>query len=335
MFVEENIDGFVIEIPLTFSGYRYLTTLGKGMFACVVLVENIKTNERFACKVMSREKMIQDHLFMRLEEELRILEHIKHPSIVEIYQIIYTEKLIMVVMEYCPGGEMLQKVLSGPTLRETEILKFAMQILSAIHYLHTRDITHRDIKLENIMLDQKGDAKLIDFGLSEAMKRPHLNTHCGTLLYMAPEIFLQPEFDGKPVDIWAFGIVLYVMITRCFPWKATEDNQVVKEIVESDIMFPNFITPVLVEVLKRCLAKIPTERATAAELISLISSSNMTKGFNRFASRTHYNGELLLNTKKRKLPSSKILIKPHKSVDIHFFTKLPKSNSATLTFQNN
>ncbi|EAX98216.1 CAMK family protein kinase [Trichomonas vaginalis G3] len=330
MFIEEDIEGYTIQIPLTFSGYRYLTTLGKGMFACVVLVENIRTNEKFACKIISREKMEKDNLIIRLEEELRILEHIKHPAIVDIYRIIYQEKLIMIIMEFCSGGEMLQKVTQGPTIRESEICRYAMQILSAINYLHQRDIMHRDIKLENIMIDQNGDAKLIDFGLSEAFGEQNLKTHCGTLLYMAPEIICQHEFDGKAVDIWAFGIVIYVMVTRCFPWKSTTDEGVIDEIIDTEIFFPNFISPVISAILHRSLAKDPSKRATAQELITLISSYSTTKGISMHGSKTHYNGELLLMAKKRRQPA-KLLIKPHKSVDIPFL-KVPKPIQPSFTF---
>lgn len=333
MFIEESIEGYKIEIPLAFSGYRYLTTLGKGMFAVVVLVENIKTLEKFACKVISREKMQKENLIIRLEEELRILEHVKHPSIAEIFKIIYQEKLIMVIMEYCPGGEMLQKVIHGPSIRETEIIKYAMQILSALNYLHQRDIMHRDVKLENIVLDQKGDAKLIDFGLSEAFGNEFLRTHCGTLLYMAPEILCEHEFDGKKVDIWAFGIVIYVMVTRCFPWKSSSDEDVMQEILESEIYFPNFVSPVISEILHRCLVKDPTKRATAQELIGIISSFSVSKGINKATSKTHYNGELLLLAKKRRQPANKILIKPHKSVDIPFVRIARPGMQSNLTFE--
>ncbi|EAY19611.1 protein kinase, putative [Trichomonas vaginalis G3] len=213
----------------------------------------------------------------------------------------------MVIQEYCSGGEMFTKVRTGPNIRESEIIRYSLQIISAINYLHTRNIMHRDIKLENIVLDNNGDAKIIDFGLSEVVNDVNLKTHCGTLIYMAPEMLSQRQFDGKAVDIWAIGICIYAMVTRTFPWKSTTDEELLHEIIQADIFFPNFVCPTISELLHGTLVKNPSERAPAAELISIISRSALPRGISKYASKTHYNDEILLAKRKRCLQQRYLL----------------------------
>ena len=117
------------------------------------------------------------------------------------------------------------------------------QLLSILSYLHTRNVTHRDIKLENIIIDKRGVIKLIDFGFcccsSPDVK---LKIFCGTPSYMCPEIVMKREYTGPPTDIWATGILLFAMLCGCFPFRGTNDKDLYKKIARGIFDFPDHIT---------------------------------------------------------------------------------------------
>jgi len=130
------------------------------------------------------------------------------------------------VMEYCPGGELFDKIasLENQVFNESEAANIMMKLLQAINHCHAWGVTHRDIKPENIMYGADGDIKLIDFGLSKVLeevesskKSRSLNTVAGTLAYMAPEVITE-KYDPKYCDIWSLGVLMYLMVSGYLPF---------------------------------------------------------------------------------------------------------------------
>ena len=140
-------------------------------------------------------------------------------------------------MEYVGGGSLHGYLKSKPNrrLEEEEAKRIFKQILSGIHYCHSKCITHRDIKLENLLLDHKGNIKIIDFGFSTCIPNDRkIKIFCGTPSYMAPEIVSKKEYAGPPADIWALGVLLYALLNGCFPYRGQTDAELYKKICRAD-----------------------------------------------------------------------------------------------------
>ena len=142
-----------------------------------------------------------------------------HPYICGMREIITHPGHYYMVFEYVNGGQMLDYIISHGRLRERAARKFARQIGSALEYCHKNNVVHRDLKIENILISQTGNIKIIDFGLSNLFDpENHLSTFCGSLYFAAPELLNAKVYTGPEVDVWSFGVVLYVLVCGKVPF---------------------------------------------------------------------------------------------------------------------
>ena len=156
-----------------------------------------------------------------------------HPNIVKIFEAFETEDNVYLVMEYVGGGSLhsLLKEQSDRRLQEEDAKRLFKQIMTALQYCHRKSITHRDIKLENILLDEHRNVKLIDFGFSTCIPNDKkIKMFCGTPSYMAPEIVRRDEYAGPPADVWASGVLLYALTNGCFPFRGGTDKELYRRI---------------------------------------------------------------------------------------------------------
>ncbi len=161
------------------------------------------------------------------------MKRINHPNIAKLFDVIETETQVVLVMEYISGGSTHGYLKSKPNRRidENSARKIFSQLISALYYLHSKCIAHRDIKLENVMLDHHRNVKLIDFGFSTQIPNTQkVKLFCGTPSYMAPEIVQKIEFCGPPTDIYAAGVLLFAFFCGCFPFKGANDKELYKKI---------------------------------------------------------------------------------------------------------
>lgn len=263
-------DSYHIEIPQHFGKYAYVKKIGSGAFSTVILVENPKTNELFACKVVSRELLIKEKIFDRFEQELRMLETLDHPNIVRIHDIIYQEKLIIVVMEYCSRGELFSYLLQNGVLADYQIKHMLVQLVDALCYLHGRNIAHRDIKPENILLDSDLNVKLADFGLCHATsEKQMLSTPCGSPFYAPPEIISNIPYDGKKGDMWSLGVVIFAMATGSLPWTETNQALLLQQIMNANFVVPITVSPTIRHLIQNLMNPNPSLRPSAEEVRTL------------------------------------------------------------------
>ena len=239
-YINVMIDDMCVKIPKKFGSYEYIRTLGKGQTAIVVEAKNEKTDQMVACKIVPRDIVAQNGLMEKFEQELRILEKVFHPNICQVYEILYYQEIIIVVMEYCPNGDLFDYILTVGQLQEAEVIRISRALFDAISYLHSRHIVHRDIKPENIVFSQNMTPKLIDFGISHEVYSDNLlKTKSGTYLYSPPEALLDKEYDPYAADIWSLGITIFTMQFGCFPWPATSDEaEIIKFITTSQLTIP-------------------------------------------------------------------------------------------------
>ncbi|NXL72614.1 HUNK kinase, partial [Leptocoma aspasia] len=182
--------------------------INKGSFAKVMEGLHIPTGEKVAIKVIDKRKAKQDYYVLKnMKREPRIHQMIKHPNIVQLYETLETDNSYYMVMELCLGGDLLDRICDKKRLVEQEVRRYTRQILSAVEHLHCQGIVHRDLKIENFLLDENNNIKIIDFGLSntarfEGLSQELLHTQCGSPAYAAPELLAHKKY-GPKVDVWS------------------------------------------------------------------------------------------------------------------------------------
>ncbi|XP_021811891.1 CBL-interacting serine/threonine-protein kinase 12-like [Prunus avium] len=244
--------------------------LGHGTFAKVYHAKNIKTNESVAIKVIDKEKILKGGLIAHIKREISILRRVRHPNIVQLFEVMATKAKIYFVMEYVRGGELFNKVAKG-RLKEEVARKYFQQLISAVGFCHARGVYHRDLKPENLLLDENGDLKVSDFGLSavsdEIRQDGLFHTFCGTPAYVAPEVLGRKGYDAAKVDIWSCGVVLFVLMAGYLPFHDQNVMAMYKKIYKGEFRCPRWFSAELVRLLTRLLDINPDTRITIADVM--------------------------------------------------------------------
>ncbi|OMJ25919.1 Fatty acyl-CoA synthetase and RNA processing-associated kinase 1 [Smittium culicis] len=234
-----------------FGNYMLLHTIGEGEFAKVKLALHRDTGE----------------------------EGIDHRYIVKLHDIIETDRYIGLVLEYASGGELFEHILAHRYLRERDACRLFAQLISAVSCLHHNKIVHRDLKLENLLLDWHRNIKVTDFGFANQFdpeNGEYMSTSCGSPCYAAPEVVVSDGmYAGTSVDVWSCGVILYAMLAGYLPFdddpsnpEGDNINQLYKYILSTQLVFPDHISQSASSLLKRMLVSNPAQRATMAEVRS-------------------------------------------------------------------
>ena len=251
------------------GNYRLGEEIGSGAFGKVILGLHIITGERVAIKILDKLILSQtpeDYELVR--QELNILKIVKHKYIVQLYEILETPQHIFIIMEYCEGQDIMDYILTRGRLSEDESLKFFQQLINALYYLHSQNITHRDIKIDNLLLDRNFDLKLIDFGLSTKYRDDKLLSQpCGTVVYAAPEVLDCKEYHGMLADVWSSGIVLFGMLSGFLPFGDPDDEVNKRMVLKGKIDMPKFISREATDLLKHMLDINPLTRYTLEDIM--------------------------------------------------------------------
>ena len=263
-------NNFLIDdIPETISHYKVLAKAGEGGFSRVFQAKDLKHNRLVALKFVSREIFTDTSMLSNFEKELRIFSRLNHPNIAKYYDTIFMDNYIVVVMELLLGGRLSDNIENNMTqLPSSTVIRWTKEVLEALKYLHSKGIVHRDIKPENILFDTQMRAKLVDFGLSTEYTINGCSTACGTPFFFAPEMVTNSRYDPTKSDIWSFGVTMYNLVTKRFPFADMTPAQYISNVHKLDkLMIFSYKGP-LADVLKDALKTDPNERKSAAELLS-------------------------------------------------------------------
>ncbi|EAR88023.2 Serine/Threonine kinase domain protein (macronuclear) [Tetrahymena thermophila SB210] len=249
--------------------FRLEGELGKGAYATVKLAVDKNSGETYALKIYQKFTLTDPNKMRNVKREISILKRLSHPNIIKMPYAFQDKNTIVLVME-CLSKLSLHSYLKKRVDRrvsESEAKIMFHQLVSGIDYCHMRNIEHRDIKLENILVDEQNkNIKIIDFGFSicSAVK---LKIFCGTPTYMAPEIVSKVDYCGKKADIWALGIVLYVLLCGKFPFRGMSDNELFKKIRNCVYDPPNHVSEKCLNLLKKLLKFNPSDRPDCYEIL--------------------------------------------------------------------
>ena len=195
--------------------------LGRGAFGKVNLGMHKLTRKLIAIKSINKEYLSEEKQRSKIMHEVGILLKLRHNSVVKLYETFETRRHIMLVMELCAGGDLLNFVRKRKKLDEPLAKVLFKQIIEGIGYIHSKKVLHRDIKLDNILLDGKGHVKIADFGVSKSVKKGELMfEQSGTPAYIAPEIIRDKGYKGFKADLWSAGVVLFALLFGTVPFKA-------------------------------------------------------------------------------------------------------------------
>ncbi|XP_061659737.1 MAP/microtubule affinity-regulating kinase 4 isoform X1 [Syngnathoides biaculeatus] len=249
------------------GNYRLLKTIGKGNFAKVKLARHILTGREVAIKIIDKTQLNPTSL-QKLFREVRIMKGLNHPNIVQLFEVIETDKTLYLIMEYASGGEVFDYLVSHGRMKEVEARAKFRQIVSAVHYCHTKNIVHRDLKAENLLLDADANIKIADFGFSNEFTLGNkLDTFCGSPPYAAPELFQGKKYDGPEVDVWSLGVILYTLVSGSLPFDGQNLKELRERVLRGKYRVPFYMSTDCEGILRRFLVLNPAKRCTLDQVM--------------------------------------------------------------------
>ena len=228
-------------------------TLGEGAFGKVRRCSLKSNGTVFALKQMCKAEIVSMGQVEHIMQETKILSSISHPFVTNKYGAIVTPGNLILIMEFCPGGDLFDQLYKKKHFSLADTRVFVSQVLLPIEYLHSLGIVHRDLKLENILVAQDGSLKLTDFGFAKHIKYRSW-TLCGTPEYLAPEIILE-KGHGKAVDYWALGVLFYEMLNGHSPFEAEDHLATYQKVLDGTVNYPPAMNPDAVDLISKLLQK--------------------------------------------------------------------------------
>lgn len=248
--------------------YDLEKTLGSGHFAVVKLARHVFTGEKVAVKVIDKTKLDEvsrSHLF----QEVRCMKLVQHPNVVRLYEVIDTQTKLYLILELGDGGDLYDYIMKHESgLSELLAAEYFRQIVRAIAYCHQLHVVHRDLKPENVVFFERlGVVKLTDFGFSNRFyPGQKLETSCGSLEYMAPEILLGDSYDAPAVDVWSLGVILFMLVCGRPPFQERNDSETLTKIMDCKYSMPEHISPECRELIGAMLVVAPEKRFTLRQI---------------------------------------------------------------------
>ncbi|XP_052371033.1 hormonally up-regulated neu tumor-associated kinase homolog A-like isoform X2 [Oncorhynchus keta] len=249
--------------------------LGEGSFAKVREGLHAMTGEKVAVKVIDKRKAKKDsYVTKNLRREGQIQQMIRHPNITQLLDILETENSYYLVMELCPGGNLMNRIYEKKKLDERETQKYVRQLVMAVEHLHRAGVVHRDLKIENLLLDEQEHIKLIDFGLSNCAGilgySDPFSTQCGSPAYAAPELLSRKKY-GPKVDVWSIGVNMYAMLTGSLPFTVEPFSlrALHQKMVDKDMNpLPPSLSTAAICLMKKLLEPDPAKRPNIHQVMS-------------------------------------------------------------------
>ncbi|AEA38832.1 BR-serine/threonine kinase-like protein (nucleomorph) [Cryptomonas paramecium] len=246
--------------------YILKKTLGIGAIGKVKLAYHSKTNKKVSVKIIRKILFSKKpDLKIKIHREISVMKLMFHPHIIKIFDVLEDSTYLFLVIEYASHGELFNYLVKKGQLHNREALCFFQQIVSGIEYCHRYRICHRDLKLENILLDKIQTIKIADFGMASLnVSNELLKTFCGSPHYASPEVFSNEPYDGMKADIWSCGVILYALLTGKLPFDEENDNmkRLFNKIRFESLSIPDTIFPECKDLLLSIFIIDPSKRIT-------------------------------------------------------------------------
>ncbi|KAF9644626.1 kinase-like protein [Thelephora ganbajun] len=251
--------------------YLLLQILGEGEFGRVKLGLHMQWGEEVAIKLIRKGNIDTSARISKVEREIEILKVLKHPNIVRLYDAIETDRYTAIILEYASGGDLFDHILAHRYLKEEDACKLFSQLISGVWYIHQKKIVHRNLKLENLLLDRHRNLIITGFALANRFEHEAdklMQASCRFPCYAAPELVISDSmYVGSAVDIWSCGVILYAMLAGYLPFDDDPTNPdrdinlLYRYIVSAPLSFPNYISAEARDLLYIMLVPDPKRRA--------------------------------------------------------------------------
>jgi len=264
-----------------FGCYILGATLGEGEFGKVKLGwrKDGKQPSQTAIKLIRRDTIPQgSERENKIHREINALKRLRHPNIVRLVEVLQNEKYVGIVLEYASGGELFDYILEHRCLKEATACRLFAQLVSGVDYMHSKGLVHRDLKLENLLLDKHKNIVISDFGFVNSFRNHTdlMKTSCGSPCYAAPELVVSNKpYKGTKVDVWSCGVILYAMLAGYLPYDDDPQNpdgeniaRLYRYITTTPLTFPEYITPTPRDLLRRVIVPDPGRRLSLRQVRS-------------------------------------------------------------------
>jgi 5'-AMP-activated protein kinase catalytic alpha subunit len=276
------------KVPDVLKDYSFIKDIGEGNFGKVKLSKLISTNEKYAIKILNKQKLKAQTKTSSINE-IEILSKLNHPNIIHVEKILEDEENFYIIMEYCCEGELFDYIVKLERLNEMEAAIFFYQLIKGVEYIHEQNLAHRDLKPENLLLTKNHILKIIDFGLCHDFDGTKLlKTKCGSPSYAAPEILKGFPYNGFKSDIWCCGIILYGMLCGYLPFDGENNQEIFREIVQCNPEYPPFLEDDSIDLISKILNPEPNDRITIDQIKK---HPFFTKGKYYYFSKYNENGD--------------------------------------------
>ncbi|OCH90214.1 Pkinase-domain-containing protein [Obba rivulosa] len=245
------------------GNYTLGKVIGEGTYGKVRLGVHRLTGSRVAIK------QIPKAMSAALTREIHHHRQLHHPHVTQLFEVIATESNIWLVTELCSGGELFDYLAEKGRLGEDETRIIFGQLCLAVAYVHEKGIVHRDLKLENVLLDERCRVKLGDFGFTREFDRGSLlETFCGTTGYASPEMLMAKKYLGPEVDIWSLGVILYTLLTGTLPFDDDDEAIMKQKVIRGVYEDPEWLSEEARDLIRQILQTDPTMRPAIAQILA-------------------------------------------------------------------
>ncbi|ESO09100.1 hypothetical protein HELRODRAFT_156571 [Helobdella robusta] len=240
---------------MTIDHFSNKKTIGKGAFGTVKIGRHKQTGNVFAIKILEKKKIIESKFLKHTIQEKQILRTINQPFILKATYHFWDSLHLYLATEFCAGGDLHTLFNRNKNFKENHCMFYGAHIVLALEFLHSIKIIYRDLKLDNLLVNNDGYLKLVDFGISKKVENT-TNSYCGTPSYIAPEMINQNDYNCS-VDWWSFGVVLYKMGSGKRPFKGKSVNEIFKNIINNEIEMPESFSKTFADLVGKPLIKPP------------------------------------------------------------------------------
>ncbi|KAM5253880.1 serine/threonine-protein kinase MARK2-like [Hipposideros larvatus] len=248
------------------DSYELRETICQGPFTSVVLGHHLLTRCQVAIKIIHERDYIIVH--RNIKRELRCREHLHHhPNIIQLYHVVCSPDALFLVMEFAPNGSIQDYLSAHGRMPEALARKLFRQLVSALHYCHTKGIAHRNLEPKNVLLDWHMNAKVVDFGFAASFKEHELSMFCGNPLAAPPELFLEQIYHGPAMDMWGLGVLLYNMLTNTYPFTGKNLEEVKHKVLKGDYDIPSYFSSGVTILLKKLIHLNPKGRESLQSIL--------------------------------------------------------------------
>jgi serine/threonine protein kinase len=247
-------------------------TIGEGTYGKVKSGKNLQTGETVAIKVLLKDDLKKNGMMDGVNREISFLRKISHPNIVNLTDVLASSSKLYLVMELVNGGDVFEVLARTGRFEEPTARRYFRQLVTGLEYCHAQGIAHRDLKPENLLLSADGTLKISDFGLSVPYRNDGgsfmLDTTCGTVNYMAPEVIQKAGYNGASADIWSCGVILFVFLAGALPFDDERFTELSAKIIAADYDVPVWFSADARDLIARILQPDPKHRASLADIVA-------------------------------------------------------------------